>query len=315
MERKVLHVALIQKDMLATYKDKQSFKDIGISRGKDIWKIPVDLINVRATFNKRMDFADIETLAHCIFATGGTDPIKVDILKDGKCILIDGERRYRAYLLINSWGEAGFETMEAMTVNTDLTDGQRLMLQLSSNNSKSFTELEEADAFRDLKEIYGFSAAQIARGTGYSPMHVSNRLRLAGISEEEKDLISQGAVKTTAVVDMVKKGMDAPSRVQAVKSALDSVPQDEKPSKTSALKVKDVSDILAGMENKPLEKNATPEEVIKELLIHVKALDKLIGIDSKMSDITFKIDGRLRDLKRLISNDYMKKKDFTDGPF
>lgn len=302
MKIKVVTLETIEKEQLATYAEKKTL----VKRGKEVWKIPLDQIAIRSKkgkmFNHRTDFGSIIELAEGIKESKGTDPIKVDLLKDGTAILTDGERRYRAYILLNSQNIDGFDTMDAIINSNELTDIDRYVLQHTSNNSKNFKDLEEADLYKTLFDE-GLTQAEIARRLGVSKMHVSNQLRLAGISEVERELIKDGAVSSTAVLDLIKKGVSSSDRVDAIKGGSSGDGQ-------TKLKVKDIP-IMADLEPPKLDPNATPETICKELLVWIKALDKLIGTDSKMSDITFKMDNRIRDLQRMVKG----KKINEEQPF
>lgn len=292
MELKQLEIPLLKADDLATYGEVAGM----YGRGQEARKIPLEKIVVRTSFNGRTNFGDIQSLADYLLSGGKVPPITVDVLKDGTCVLLEGERRVRAHKLLFEQGHEEFNIIHAFIAPRTLSEQERVLKSISSNNNKQFEPLELAEEFKKLRDVYGMSNADIARGTGHNVMHVSNQLRLAGITDEEKNLIREGAVSATAVLDLVKK-ISAPSaRLDAIKEAAGS---GEK-----KLKVKDV-EILGDLKAKSLEPTDTPQTLIKGLLIHVKALDRLIGTDSKMSDITFKIDAELRMLKTLIETKYI----------
>lgn len=295
MERNIIQIPVLTADQLAGAGEARNL----YSRGKDTFKIPLDKIYVRAGFNHRLDFGDIRLLAVYLLEGGEVPPIEVDILKDGKAIILAGERRYRAHLLLVSEGHEKFNTMLCFRVPANYSDQERIIHSASSNNNKQFAPLELAELFQDLRVNYGMSNAAIATSTGHNVMHVSNQLRLAGVTDEEKDLIKSGAVSSTAVLDMVKADMPPSARLDAVKEAAGGGEGGSK----GKLKVKDV-EIMGDLKAKELDKDDTPESLIKGILIHVKALDRLIGTDSKMSDITFKIDAELRMLKTLVTTKY-----------
>lgn len=303
LERRVVKLPEIHANDLASRENiRELAKTVGITPGKAIYNIPFGLIVIREGFNKRMDFGDLELLADGIIESGGPmHPIIVDILKDGTCILNDGERTYRAYLIINMRGIEGFEKIPALVNSKDVTELDRLLAQYNANNTKRFNDLEEADYFKFLKETQGLSVTEIAKKTSNNKMHVSNRLRLAGVNEEERGLIEKGSVSTTAIVDMIKANIEPQRRIAAVKKAAET---------GQKVKVADVvsmraekNDILPGTAPDPMPPGATNDDIIKDVLNMIKTLDIMLASDSKALDLTFKMDQRLRELRAKLKID------------
>lgn len=294
MKRNLVNIPVMQPEKLANYATYSGL----YGRGKEARKIPLDKIAVRENFNKRIDFGDIESLDMFMQNGGEIPPLDGDILKhDGTFVITDGERRYRAALLLKHRGIPGYEELHCFINLRTITDEERLAKQASKNNGKKFAPMEEAELFNELRVTYGRSNADIARITGNTFMHVSNQLRLAGITDEEKDLIRDGSVSSTAVLDMLKNGMAPGARLDAVKDAASGGGSGEEGGKKK-LKIKDVAvmgDLKVG-----LDKDETPTTILKGLLIDLRMLNRLIGTDSKMSDITFKMENSILGLKTLL---------------
>lgn len=295
MELNRLDITLLTKDQLAGYDEIAGM----YGRGKEARKIPLDKINIRNGFNHRMNFGVIRDLADFLLAGGEVPPIVVDVLKDGRAVLIEGERRVRAHKLLVDEGNEQFNILHAFINPRNCSEQERVIKSIASNNGKNFEPLELSEAFQDLRTVYGMSNADIARATGHNVMHVSNQLRLAGITDEEKDLIKEGAVSATAVLDMLKSGIAPGARLDAVKEA------GNKGDGKGKLKIKDV-EVMGDLKPHEAKDSDTIESLLKEVFIHIKALDRLIGTDSKMSDITFKIDTALRTLKKLAADKYIR---------
>lgn len=202
---------------------------------ENLAKIPFKDIRVRKGFNKRGEFKDIEELAESIKCIGLQKPIQVDALKSGEFILTDGERRYRAISLLVERGEKGWTLedtyVEAKINPRDTTEEERLIIMAVSNSGKPFEPLEEAEIFKALNEVHGLEPIQIARTTGNSIAYVEQRLIIANASEEEKQLIRDGKVKATVVMELSRKEKDATKRVAKIKEANEA---------GTRLKVKDV---------------------------------------------------------------------------
>ncbi len=296
MKENTLDIALITSDQLATYGEIAGM----YGRGKEARKIPLENVYERAGFNHRHTLGDLQPLMDFLLGGGDVPPIEVDILKDGKAIILAGHRRAAAHRKLVEAGHDQFKIIHAFVNPRTLSEQERVIRSVSSNNLKNFEPLEQAEAFNDLRVQYGMSNADIARSCGYSTMHVSNQLRLAGVTDEEKDLIRSGAVSSTAVIDLIKTGIAPGARLDTIKEAASGGGDGEKKGK---LKIKDV-EVMGDLKAGELKDTDTPDSLIKGIIVHVKALDRLIGTDSKMSDITFKIDAELRVLKTLIAKNY-----------
>jgi hypothetical protein len=203
-----------------TAKDRIAYKELGKhgKRGLEVWKWPLDKIAVKDGFNYRLDMGDIDILAEGILESKGTDPINVDILEDGIAVITTGERRYSAYMYLTEKGHTDewLKTMNVIINNQQMSDADRKMKNLVSNNLKKADPFEEAAQFLDLIENEGLKAADIAKRLGTNRMHVSNRLVLAKISAIEKEFITDKLISTTEWVKLYKAMPDIVQRVNAL---------------------------------------------------------------------------------------------------
>lgn len=306
---KTVFLPEITKDLTASYRQAQTL----LKRAKDTWWVHITNIAVRQKdqtkqiLQNRFDFGQIEELAHGIIASKGTEPILGDLLADGTFVITAGERRYLAYLLINQWGIPEFEYMQVFLNHRDMTPRERKLLQLNENNTKDFTPIEWASHYKELIDD-GMTQAEISRSVGMSKMHVSDMLRLSGISEVEKHMIQTGEVSATAVVDLLKKGFSNTDRVNAITGSFkqptsttesENFGTDKAESKKKKFKIADVA-VLATMDAPELDKNANPVDIAKELLVDLRMLNRLGGMDSKLSDITFKMENRIIKMQAML---------------
>lgn len=260
----------IDKDSLATSIEIRAITKRG---GDNFIKVPFEKIAVRLGHNGRTDknpgfsTESLEELARSIISIGLQDPISVDILKDGTALLLKGERRWRAIGIIRGWIRAGnlkefsgispekipdFDHVEAFTTPKHFNEQDRIIAMLAENMARvDLTPMEEAEGFMRAKQS-GMTAAQIAKSVpGLSPMQVSNRLRLAGLSNKEKELIEEGKLSPTAAVKLASVVEDAEERIGIIEDAAQG--EDGK------LKVNDILERIADN-----EANENPANLVDE---------------------------------------------------
>ncbi len=251
----------IDKEQLATSIEIRTLTKRG---GDNFIKVPYDKIAVRPGHNGRgpsnpgLTQVSLEELARSIFTIGLQDPLTVDILKDGTALILKGERRWRAVGIIRTWIKKGnmkelfaggdvekdipaFDYIECFTTPKNFNDQDRIISMLAENMARvDLTPMEEAEGFMRAKQS-GMSAAQIARSVpGLSPMQVSNRLKLAGLSPKEKELIDEGKISPTAAVKLAGAVDSADERVEIIQDAAEGT--------EGKLKVSDLMDRIADNE-------------------------------------------------------------------
>ena len=200
-------IELIDKTLIANREQERSS-----SKNVDgLKKVPFSKIFVRKGFNLRLEFDDIEELADSISSEGLRVPLQVDLLKDGSAVLLDGERRFRAIKSLRERSDELAKKYEYVTVllnDKDLTDLDRLVAMLTTQSSKHFTPIEEANGFQRLRDGYngftGLHVTEIAKRVGKSVTYVNDRLALADAIPEEKKLITTGKISPTAFSELSK---------------------------------------------------------------------------------------------------------------
>lgn len=245
-----------------------------VKRQESFVKIPVDKIRVREGFNLRMDFGDIDGLADSIGAQGLLKPLLVDAMKDGRFFLVDGERRFKAILKLQERGQE-FPLAEAMINGRNVSEMDRVLVMLASNDAKNFEPIEEANGYRRLRDEYKLEPMQIARAVGKSIAFVEQRLLLGDASTEEQELVQQGDVSATVVMEQMRKEKDPVKRVARIKEAK---------AKGTKLKVKDV-------------KGPKIADQIEELHELVKEANKK-NKNQAMADLLFSMDKTIRSIKK-----------------
>jgi len=134
---------------------------------------------------QRFDEVALAELAESVRQNGLVQPLVVR--KDGNGFtLVAGERRYRASRM------AGLEKVPAVIMD-ELNDVRMLELALVENiQRQDLNPLELAEAYRRLIDQCGLTQAQLAQRVGRSRVAVANHLRLLGLPDSIKRLISEG---------------------------------------------------------------------------------------------------------------------------
>ena len=135
---------------------------------------------------RKMDEKKLEELASSIKARGVIQPVVVRRAAGGY-ELVAGERRLRAAERL------GMATIPAIV--REATDSQALELSLVENLQRDdLNAMEEAVAYRELRERFGMTQEALAVAMGRDRSSVANTLRLLSLPEEVCKAISDGAL-------------------------------------------------------------------------------------------------------------------------
>ena len=133
------------------------------------------------------DEEELEGLATSIRDMGLLQPIVVRPLDEERYELIAGERRLRAAKL------AGLETLPALVRHTE--DADLLKEALVENIHRvQLNPLEEAAAYRQLLDDFGFTQEELANRLGKSRPAISNALRLLGLPPGVQRRVAAGVL-------------------------------------------------------------------------------------------------------------------------
>jgi len=133
------------------------------------------------------DEEKLQELADSIKADGLLQPITVRKTDDGYYQIIAGERRWRAARL------AGISEVPVIIMEAD--DQRVAELALIENlQREDLNPIEEAEGFGRLQEDYGLTQEEIAKKVGRSRPAVANALRLLGLPDAVRDLVTAGTL-------------------------------------------------------------------------------------------------------------------------
>jgi len=149
-------------------------------------RLPLELIDANP-YQTRSQFNDepLHELAESIRANGVVQPVVVRPGKDGRYVLILGERRCRAAKL------AGEDKIPAMVRR--VSDQQAAEMTIVENlQRQDLNCLEQAQAFAQLSREFALTQEQIGQRTGVSRESVSNYMRLLKLPPQVQQYLSDG---------------------------------------------------------------------------------------------------------------------------
>ena len=167
----------------------------------DIFSIDPRNIIVPQGFNSRVNFGNIEELAEQIKTAGMLNPITVQAIKmeDGteKYNLVDGERRYRAIMLLIEKGEKikdkEIDYVSAIKVPSNLSKSELYVQQAMRNEGKNFNEFEWAVLASKLRDECGITnMSEIARMLGKNNGQVVYWFKILELPEKYQALVRDG---------------------------------------------------------------------------------------------------------------------------
>ncbi len=132
--------------------------------------------------------AELEGLIASIREHGIIEPLIARALPDHTFELVAGERRLRAATAM------GLTTVPVILRETK-DDRDKLLIALVENlNREDLNAIEEAEAYRQLNEEYGFTQEEIAKHVGKSRPTVANLMRLLSLPEAMQQAVIDGRI-------------------------------------------------------------------------------------------------------------------------
>lgn len=144
---------------------------------------------------KLFDEKKLQELAASIREQGLLQPIRVRRGRDGRYMIIAGERRYRAHLL------ADLDSIEAVVVKAD--DDEVADQAIIENLQRAdITPLEEARAYQKRLDA-GYGIDELAARLGIKqPWRITERLSLLKLRPDYQDLLAKGVLTPSQAYEM-----------------------------------------------------------------------------------------------------------------
>lgn len=164
-----------------------------MQQGERITMVPVATIQ-KNPFQprRRFDAARITELAESIKESGLAQPVLLRPDGDGGLIQVLGERRVRAYELL--------ELPEIPSLIRDMTEQQARRITLIENlQREDLTVIEEAESFRDLVMDCDGNISEAARQIAKNSAHVTKRLKLLEFPQYVQQMIEDEKISLGCV--------------------------------------------------------------------------------------------------------------------
>ena len=152
--------------------------------------IPIEWINSGPWQpRRRFDIAALEELADSIRSKGLVQPVLVrpHATRKNRYELIAGERRWRAAQM------AQLHNVPAIV--RDFSDEEAYEVALIENVQRAdLNAIEEAEGYRQLIENFGYKQSQLSEIIGKSRSHIANLMRLLGLPDDVRTLVTDGSL-------------------------------------------------------------------------------------------------------------------------
>jgi ParB family transcriptional regulator, chromosome partitioning protein len=180
---------------------RETSPDDGRTRARDAGHMEIDRI-VPDPDQPRKEFSDdaIERLAASLLKHGQLMPIRVRWNPTiGKWVVISGERRYRAAT------RAGLKTVACVFADDGLTPSEILQEQIVENLLREdLKPIEQARAYRQLMDLHGWTAKELAGELQVSQGAVSKSLSLLTLPVDLQEQVDAGSIPATAAYEVAK---------------------------------------------------------------------------------------------------------------
>lgn len=221
MQNTTIDLPEITKDHLA---NREIIRANSSRDGEEIYKIPLDKIQIRDLFNCRQDYGDIEELADSIEANGQVQAGRVDALASGFFAVTDGHRRIEALRIIaKRYPDQPPPYFRAVVNNNKTTEEMRILQMFLTQQQKPLSDNEVADCFKRLVH-FGYDTAEISRRTGKKYQYVATMLEFSNESPAIREQVNTGKLKVTTALALKKVIPNTLDRIEAVQTAVASNP-------------------------------------------------------------------------------------------
>lgn len=138
-------------------------------------------------------------LSRSIRENGILQPISVRRVFASKFELVVGERRLRAAIM------AGFKTVPCVILDCD--EAQAAVFALLENLQRANLDMfEEAEAIRNLVEVWGLTQEVVAKKLGKKQSTIANKIRILKLDAEERALIKRANLSERHARAILKLG-------------------------------------------------------------------------------------------------------------
>lgn len=172
----------------------------GTKRDMNAKLIAVDRIIAKEQVRKNFDQAELEELAHSLRTLGQKTPILVYWSgEDERYVVIAGERRWRAAQI------AGLAELACQVHPHKPEEAELVELQFVENAIRTdLNPIEEAESYKRLQELKGYSANQLAERIGKNQTTISRSLRMLSLPESVQQKVATGKIPVSVAREIIK---------------------------------------------------------------------------------------------------------------
>lgn len=163
---------------------------------KDLFYIDPRSIVIYEGFNSRRCFSRIDELAAQIESQGVLNPISVQEIKKGGEVryrLIDGERRYRAVMLLLKKG-VDIKRIPAIKLPISMSEEDLLIQQLQRNEGEQFTEYELGIFTKKMMDKCGYTIREVAEKVKKNEGVLSYAVQLLDLDPRVQELLRDNLI-------------------------------------------------------------------------------------------------------------------------
>lgn len=173
---------------------------LGTKRDLNAKLIATSRIIAKEQVRKNFDEAELAELAHSLKTLGQKTPILVYWSdEDQSYVIIAGERRFRAAKM------AGLSELTCQIHPHRPDEAELVELQYVENAIRAdLNPIEEAESYRRLQELKGYSANQLAERIGKNQTTISRSLRLLTLPETIQSQIGKGEIPVSVAREIIK---------------------------------------------------------------------------------------------------------------
>lgn len=171
-----------------------------IAKGRrDVFFVDPHDLKIKPDFNVRISYA-LDELKEQIKGAGGVKkPLEV-YRENDEFFIKDGHRRWLSTMQLI---DEGFEILAVPCMITDESQEDRTFGLIISNSGKPLSKTEEGIVFSRLIN-FGYNVSQIAVKIGKSVSYVNQALLLSKAPKKVKDLIGDGKIMESTVLEIMQ---------------------------------------------------------------------------------------------------------------
>lgn len=241
-------------------------KPIIMSRPSDYAYVDPRVIRRRPGWNNRFDFGFIPELTASIKAVGVQQPLTVRRLnkpdEQGFSFeLVDGDRRLTAIEALLQEGHEFTKGVPVHMVNEGMDDKTARISMFVANTGKPLLPLEEAAAFKELRDVHGMTLADIATAVGRSAQHIEYTLGLLEADDSVKAAVAKGDITPTQGKEIAKRAKGDNVAQREIVAAASATSDKKARAKVIKQKVREVQEA----KGRKLKMRALSDEELSEL--------------------------------------------------